>query len=180
VVEPSFYMAFRENHTPWNKGIPRDKKTKTKISEALQGRTPWNKGKKLHYKVWNKGTKGLCKINSGSFKKGQFTGEKHPMWKGGIENHKRQYKRNDPAYQKWVRLVKYRDNNKCRINNKGCSGYCEVHHILPVRDYPELMYNINNGITLCQAHHPRKRAEEKRLIPFFQGLVPVSNRLICY
>ena len=28
-----------------------------------------------------------------------------------------------------------------------------------------------NGITLCQAHHPRKRAEEKRLVPVLQRLV---------
>ena len=44
--------------------------------------------------------------------------------------------------------------------------------------YLELRYNINNGITLCQAHHPKKRAEEKRLIPFFQELVSVSNEQV--
>lgn len=32
---------------------------------------------------WNKGTKGICKANSGSIKKGQFLGENHPNWKGG-------------------------------------------------------------------------------------------------
>ena len=31
---------------------------------------------------WNKGTKGMCKVNSGSFKKGQFADEKHWDWKG--------------------------------------------------------------------------------------------------
>ncbi len=39
------------------------------------------------------------------------------------------------------------------------------------REYPELRYNINNGITLCHAHHPRKREEEAKLSPFFQQLV---------
>jgi len=100
--------------------------------------------------------------------------EKHWAW---IKNRSilKQNKRNDPEYKQWVKQVKKRDNWKCRINNKDCYGYCEVHHILSWADYPKLRYNINNGITLCQAHHPKKRAEEKRLIPFFQGLVSVSK-----
>jgi len=104
------------------------------------------------------------------------TGEEHPNWKGGLC--KKNNERNDSAYQQWVRKIKNRDNWKCKINNKDCSGYCEVHHILSWSKYPELRYNINNGITLCQAHHPKKRAEEKRLAPVFQELVSVSNREI--
>ncbi len=103
-------------------------------------------------------------------------GENHPKWKG--DKCKKKDERSDSLYQNWVKMVKRRDNCTCKINNKDCSGYCIVHHILPWRDFPELRYNINNGITLCQAHHPLKRAEEKRLIPSFQGLVPVSNALI--
>lgn len=61
-----------------------------------------------------------------------------------------------------------------KMKNENCSDYCEVHHILSRIDFPELRYSINNGITLCQAH-PKKRAEEKQLIPLFQELVLVSN-----
>jgi hypothetical protein len=100
-------------------------------------------------------------------------GEKNPRWTNKI--YKKQYERNDSAYREWVKQVKKRDKGRCRINNKDCSGYLIVHHILPVRTFPELMYEINNGITLCQAHHPLKRAEEKRLIPEFQQLVGVSK-----
>lgn len=82
--------------------------------------------------------------------------------------------RRSSAYNSWRNDVWKRDNWKCRISNN-CKGKIKVHHILSWRNYPELRYNINNGITLCQAHHPLKRAEEKRLIPFFQGLVPVSD-----
>ena len=81
--------------------------------------------------------------------------------------------RNDPEYKQWVKGVKKRDTNICKLKAENCSGYNIVHHIKNWSDFPELRYNINNGITLCQAHHPRKRAEEKRLIPFFSGLVPV-------
>ena len=78
-------------------------------------------------------------------------------------------------YMGWARKVRVRDGYKCRIDNEDCCGKIEVHHILPYRDYPELHYQINNGITLCHALHPRVRSEEKRLIPTFQELVSVSN-----
>ena len=83
--------------------------------------------------------------------------------------------RNDSAYAVWVRKVKKRDNNICQLKDKNCSGYNIVHHIKNWSEYLELRYKISNGITLCQAHHPLKRAEEKRLIPLFEKLVSVSS-----
>jgi hypothetical protein len=67
--------------------------------------------------------------------------------------------------------IKKRDNWKCKINNQDCKGNLEAHHILSWRDYQELRYDINNGITLCHAHHPRKRIDEAKLSPFFQRIV---------
>jgi len=84
---------------------------------------------------------------------------------------KRKDERNDSLYHWWVGKIKKRDKNICLFNNNDCSGYCIVHHILPWRDFPELRYEIKNGITLCQHHHPRKRVDETRLIPFFQIMV---------
>lgn len=81
----------------------------------------------------------------------------------------------DTKYKYWMKLVKDRDKWKCRISDRNCEGRLEAHHILIWRDFPELRYEINNGITLCHAHHPRKRAEEKRLAPLFQELVSVSK-----
>jgi hypothetical protein len=75
----------------------------------------------------------------------------------------------------WTLEIKNRDNWKCRISNNDCKGHLESHHILNWVDYPELRYDINNGITLYVAHHPRKWAEEKRLSPYFMELVSVSK-----
>lgn len=97
--------------------------------------------------------------------------EKHTMWKGGI----RYDRRNDPAYRLWRKDCCNRDGWKCKINNQDCCGKLIVHHILSWRDHPELRYDINNGITLCQFHHPRVWDEEKRMIPTFAELLSVSK-----
>lgn len=100
------------------------------------------------------------------------TGKGTPNWKG--DRCKKRQKRNDPLYAQWVRETKRRDGNICRLKDENCSGYNIVHHIKGWIKYPELRYKLKNGITLCQAHHPRSRAEEKRLIPILKGLVSVS------
>jgi hypothetical protein len=80
-------------------------------------------------------------------------------------------KKYDTKYTYWMLSIKKRDNWKCKINNQDCKGNLEAHHILSWRDYQELRYDINNGITLCHAHHPRKRIDEAKLSPFFQRIV---------
>ncbi len=86
-------------------------------------------------------------------------------------------RRGDAGYMEWARAVKNRDGWKCRIANHQCSEKVVAHHILSWKDFPELRYKTNNGITLCHVHHPKKRAEEKRLVQFFMGLTSVSNAL---
>jgi hypothetical protein len=71
----------------------------------------------------------------------------------------------------WVEDCKIRDHYKCKIGNKDCKGQLEVHHILSWKGYPELRHDINNGITLCHFHHPKRRADETRLSPYFQKLL---------
>lgn len=103
-------------------------------------------------------------------------GENHPNWIKDRSKVKYSEKKHlCTKYREWMFSVKNRDGWECKIYNEDCSGRLEAHHILGWVDYPELRYEVNNGITLCQAHHPRKRAEEKRLVPYFKGLVTVSN-----
>lgn len=88
-----------------------------------------------------------------------------------VGKHDRRF--HDPEYKQWHRCVKNRDGWKCKISNSDCSGRVEAHHILGWKDYPELRYEVNNGITLCHFHHPRKRKDEMRLSPYFMDLIKV-------
>ena len=136
-----------------------------------KGQIPWNKGKVGLQKAWNKGLKGF---RIGEKHDWMPKGDKHWSWKGGI-NYRDKHSLFNPDYISWRKRVFERDKFKCKMQNVDCVTAVQAHHILTWRDYPELRYNINNGITLCLAHHPRKRAEEKRLAPIFQELVSVSN-----
>jgi hypothetical protein len=174
------------------RGIKRSNETKRKISQSLKGNkrgvgskhtNEWKERlrEKMKGNQFAKGYKNVLgkhwKVKGIPYWKGK-TKELSPRWIKDRTKLKKDNERNDPTYQEWRLNVWKRDNFKCKINNEDCNGKIIAHHILSWRKYPELRYNINNGITLCQAHHPRKRAKEKRLIPMFQELVLVSKELI--
>ncbi len=161
---------------------------KINLGKHFKGHVAWNKGKRGVQVGANKGKKfskewkdNLSKAHSGqqSYWKGrkrpEIVGDKNPSWKGGKEFWKKSDDRNDGAYQVWRLKVHKRDNYKCQIKDKNCKGRIEVHHILGWTEFPELRYKVNNGITLCHFHHPRKRVEEIKLISTFQGLVMVKE-----
>lgn len=110
-------------------------------------------------------------------KTGQFK-KKHTPWNKGVLGYKLP-EGTGAKISLGIKLAyigrKEIDNWKCRIINNDCKGRLEAHHILNWKDYSELRYDINNGITLCHAHHPRGRANEKRLSPYFMELVSVSK-----
>lgn len=121
------------------------KRVRENISEAQKGK---------HYSIKTEFKKGMKPWN----------------YKEDRDLLKRKDERNDPAYINFVKQVKKRDK-ECKLKDEDCYGDKVVHHILSWRDFVELRYTINNGITLCQFHHPRKRVDEQRLIPTFNKLV---------
>lgn len=134
---------------------------------ASRGRKPWNLGKSLSQEH-------ISKIRASN------TGSKNKRWIHDrnllkMDARKKSY---DSRYKQWMRSVKNRDNWKCRIADNNCDGRLEAHHILNWKDYPELRYDINNGITLCHFHHPFKKADEERLTPYFKGLISKDTNWI--
>jgi hypothetical protein len=64
----------------------------------------------------------------------------------------------------WARLVKERDGYKCAECNE--TDFLHSHHLLPKKDFPELMYDINNGITLCRICHAKRHHNSPALRHF--------------
>ena len=98
-------------------------------------------------------------------------GSNHHKWIEDRTTLKKDNRRGDSAYREWRHQVWLRDGFKCKIDNPDCNGRIEAHHILSWRDHQELRYEVNNGITLCHFHHPRKRQDEMNLIPTLRELV---------
>jgi 5-methylcytosine-specific restriction endonuclease McrA len=65
------------------------------------------------------------------------------------------YYRKSPEYNKWRNSVFERDDWFCKICEER-GGKLEAHHILPQKDYPELIYDLENGVTLCKDCHIHK------------------------
>lgn len=131
---------------------------------VLKVKEAWNKGKKLHYKVWNKGLKGWTRGTNAGFQKGhkgfgtpesyrraglKKSGSNGGGWKGG-----------KLTYQK--KQAKIRDNFTCQICGLRDPDIIEVDHIKMKCDFPKLKSTLENLITLCPNCHRRKTNKELR------------------
>ena len=161
----------KKNHL----GFKHSEETKLKIGLRLKGRKVWNKG--IPWPAEIKERISQTNKNKGIEPKVKFIGlgNEHWNWKEDRTQLKRfndtAKNRRSYAYTEWRKRVWLRDGFKCKINNRDCGGRIEAHHILNYTDFSELRYEINNGITLCRVHHPRKRIDERNMALIFQELV---------
>jgi len=79
--------------------------------------------------------------------------ENHYNWKGGITPiSKLETKSNE--WKNWRKQVFERDDYTCQICGKR-GVELHPHHIKKRSEYPELKYDVNNGITLCNSCHAK-------------------------
>jgi hypothetical protein len=137
-----------KNSITWNKGIKytNEQKNNLNLSGLELGRN------------FFKGTKGVLKANSGSFKKGHTMnkGEKSHWWKGGTTPINKLLRRS-LEFKLWRESVFKRDSYTCQeCGIKGGNGHrveLHPHHIKPFALFPELRFAIDNGVTLCKNCH---------------------------
>ena len=80
-------------------------------------------------------------------------GEKNHFWKGGITPESIKL-RNSLEFKLWRIAVFERDNYTCQ-NCKIKGGHLDAHHIKSFSKYPEIRFNIDNGITYCRECHSK-------------------------
>ncbi len=161
-----------------HKGKIISEETRKRIGLAGLGRTPWNKNLKKEYDyiciVCNEEftstqkSRKFCSVKCSST---QNAGSNNWRWIEDRTKVKLETERGGPLHKQWSMAVKKRDKWSCMVKDKDCYGRMESHHIISWKDHKELRYDINNGITLCHFHHPRKREDEIILAPTYRKLI---------
>ena len=79
-------------------------------------------------------------------------GSDNPHWKGGLSELVKGIRRS-PEYHQWRITVLERDNHTCQ--DCGITEGLDAHHIQSIFDYPEGVFEVDNGLTLCKDCHKR-------------------------
>jgi len=137
------------------KNRPSSKEHIEKIAQAQRGQkrgTAWNKGKS---NWWAKG-------------------ELNNKWKGGItpENTKL---RNSILTVEWREAVYRLFDYTCQMceakSGNGKKITLNAHHIKTWSEYPDLRWDISNGICLCKECHDQTKGREKEFEKLFIALI---------
>ena len=98
-------------------------------------------------------------------------GEKHHSWKGGLSPWRNALSQT-PAYKNWRTTVFKRDDYTCQMCNEH-GGRLQAHHIRPVRHHKNdlLIFDINNGITLCKECHREVNCREEEFESIFDNKI---------
>ena len=104
-------------------------------------------------------------------------GKKHPNatgplnhnWKGGVLSSIDKLRKTTQWYE-WRDKVYKRDNYTCQLcSNKDV--YLNPHHIFKKHKYLDLVFDINNGITLCKECHLTINHHEDEWFGYFLNVI---------
>lgn len=98
-------------------------------------------------------------------------GDKAPNWRGGKMSESKKI-RNSLKYKLWREEILRRDVWGCQM--PGCrtvDELLEVNHIKRFVDFPELRFDISNGITLCNPCHNQTKFKESKFENLFMEII---------
>jgi hypothetical protein len=161
-------MPFEKGNKLWEKANhkgheptfsrPRTDEEKTKISKTMceWHQTHQNPRKGKNHSDETKKRMSQCR-----------QGNKNSNWRGGLTAIIKGIRRS-PEYYQWRKSVLERDGDICR--DCGSTSKLDAHHIKSIWEYPKLIFDMNNGLTLCQNCHKRhslwQKLNGKRKIKF--------------
>jgi hypothetical protein len=154
--QPGFYHTSETkakmsvNHGRWNKGLTRDsdvrvQKQSLSLSQHWQ-RAPHPKG--MLGKQHTQKTKQLMALHR--------TGSQNANWKGGITESVRLFRKSN-HYQDWRRKVLEKANYICEICDLKANN---AHHLKPIKQFPKLRFDPENGMALCPRCHRKIHRKE--------------------
>jgi hypothetical protein len=90
-------------------------------------------------------------------------------WKGFITPENKRLVAS-PEYKQWQQSVFGRDNRICQLCSK---TKCPIaaHHIYPKAKYPDMVLDVDNGITLCDKCHHKTIGNEDKYINLFTSIL---------
>jgi len=113
----------------------------------------------LGHKLSEQSKKKISEILKRKYKSGELIspfarmpakyGKEAPNWRGGKTEPRKNLK-----YKKWHKAVLENDNFVCQLCKKK-GGKLHAHHLKRWVKFPELKFDIHNGITLCKECHYR-------------------------
>lgn len=83
----------------------------------------------------------------------RMKGKNSRFWKGG-KTKKSKIRKTCAEYKEWRMKVFKRDNFTCQECSER-NNTIEAHHIKSQSEYPELIYDVDNGLTLCHECHKK-------------------------
>lgn len=98
-----------------------------------------------------------------------YSGSRNNHWKGGITPLKKKL-RMSKAWSEWREIIFKRDNHTCQECRQH-GGYLEPHHIIPIKQDMNKIFDINNGITLCRPCHIDTMGKEEKFVEKYFSLL---------